>query len=755
MTPLRLRWLPAALLVLAAPAAAQGFGYTSATPHQASVRVSAKTILYGSPTNPTAKTVAFTARDSSGFSSAAPVLFEFEEMWYNYNNFATRADITGICTDYNTSTSACNGTWQTANTSATSRSVTFPSLAAGSDVAARSLGIRVSTARYNTLGQLVSTSTATVARPYFLAPAPDHFFRDGSGNEVAIWRQRAQPVGTSLNKPLLIAEGIDISDRAEPDEYYGQLGPLANVVRGGGYDIAVVSFGSPLQSVRTHQTGMQNAVRLVHQMKADAAVKTTVMGLSRGGVVARYALAKMEETGVAHNTSLFISYDAPQRGANINSELQSIIFDAPNNSAESQVLVDQMKSDAVRELLQDHVSNRSPGQDKHTLFYNELRALNGGFGYPQTVRRVAWSNGTWSAPTYSGNLFVEIDASASGRDRQANITALDRQPGSFLPGSFNNIIDGKTGNATEGDLVTYALSTALSLTATPLSLFTQTFGGFFRIRVVNDVTFMPTASALDKDGAASPSRFDRTANAPRRLAHDAVPDAAVAFILEELGLYTPPPPPPLTASLSGTYYLNGHGTATLNAAVSHGTGSSYTYRWYHRPPNSSTFTLKATRTKTTGTDSYSQSLTSYGSHWFRVEVTRGTETAVATREVVVEDSGPPGGCVPEPGFPCPQSAPGVGASVLAEPVPDVFTVHAPSPNPARGPVEVRYDLPEPSTVRVAVYDVTGREVAAVVREEGAGYRQATIETSGLPSGVYVLRVTAGSEKATHRITVVR
>ena len=39
-----------------------------------------------------------------------------------------------------------------------------------------------------------------------------------------------------------------------------------------------------------------------------------VIGYSMGGLIARYALAYMEEQGIAHETRLYVSYDAPQKG---------------------------------------------------------------------------------------------------------------------------------------------------------------------------------------------------------------------------------------------------------------------------------------------------------------------------------------------------------------------------------------------------------------------------------------------------------
>ena len=200
----------------------------------------------------------------------------------------------------------------------------------------------------------------------------------------------------------------------------------------------------------------------------------------------------------------------------------------------------------------------------------------------------------------------------------------------------------------------------------------------------------------------------------------------------------------LNVSLTGPTLLNGFDTASYTATAQGGSGSSYTFRWYHKPPGSSTFTLKATRTKTTATDSYSQYLGTAGFHDFKVEVTRGTETASSTISTQVEELP---GCTTDPSIPC---------LVAADPLPEVFAVRPPQPNPSRGEVTVEYDLPEGADVSVVVYDVAGREVARLVDGyvEG-GYREARLDGSALPSGLYIVRVQAGGDVATQRVTVIR
>ncbi|MDT0630459.1 M4 family metallopeptidase [Rubrivirga sp. S365] len=79
-----------------------------------------------------------------------------------------------------------------------------------------------------------------------------------------------------------------------------------------------------------------------------------------------------------------------------------------------------------------------------------------------------------------------------------------------------------------------------------------------------------------------------------------------------------------------------------------------------------------------------------------------------------------------------------------------------APNPARSAATVTVGLPEGGAVRVAVYDLLGREVA--VAADGtfeAGLHPVALQTAALPAGAYVVVLDAAGERRTSRLTVVR
>jgi hypothetical protein len=76
-----------------------------------------------------------------------------------------------------------------------------------------------------------------------------------------------------------------------------------------------------------------------------------------------------------------------------------------------------------------------------------------------------------------------------------------------------------------------------------------------------------------------------------------------------------------------------------------------------------------------------------------------------------------------------------------EELPEVYALHGNYPNPFNPSTRIAFSLPEQADVRLAVYDVLGREVA--VLQHGpmpAGRHELTFDASGVPSGTYFYRM---------------
>lgn len=78
------------------------------------------------------------------------------------------------------------------------------------------------------------------------------------------------------------------------------------------------------------------------------------------------------------------------------------------------------------------------------------------------------------------------------------------------------------------------------------------------------------------------------------------------------------------------------------------------------------------------------------------------------------------------------------------------------PNPFNPTTVMQYRLPSSTYCRLAVLDLLGREVAVLVNEERpAGVSRATWDASGMPSGIYFSRLTAGELSQTRKLILMK
>ena len=68
--------------------------------------------------------------------------------------------------------------------------------------------------------------------------------------------------------------------------------------------------------IRANAEVLKEVIRFVNRNKTPNA-RNVLVGKSMGGLISRYCLFSMEEDGEKHQTSIFISYDSPQCGANV------------------------------------------------------------------------------------------------------------------------------------------------------------------------------------------------------------------------------------------------------------------------------------------------------------------------------------------------------------------------------------------------------------------------------------------------------
>ncbi len=243
----------------------------------------------------------------------------------------------------------------------------------------------------------------------------------------------------TLDKPIILVDGFDPTNtRTIPMIYdmlnYGTDQNLATDLRNQGFDVVILNFPNYTRpSTTTQILGgsdyiQRNAMILVELINTINALKTgeeqnVVIGPSMGGLIARYGLRYMEMNSMDHETRLFLSFDAPHRGANIPIGFQHLfnyMAYGPLGDATLQVVVDAMlRSPASRQMLIDQFEGHLDGGSNFEFdqditlptgkpnYRNAFQAELDAMGFPQNTRNIAIANGSTTGST-NGTPGMEV-----------------------------------------------------------------------------------------------------------------------------------------------------------------------------------------------------------------------------------------------------------------------------------------------------------------------------------------------------------
>jgi hypothetical protein len=282
-------------------------------------------------------------------------------------------------------------------------------------------------------------------------------------------------------KTIIYLEGIDPMDfqnggfRNAQEIYEDQIiEPGLSDLRNFGYRFIVVSWANSRIKI---QQNAQNLIDLINNLKCEQAdmqnnEQFVIMGESMGGLVAKYAMMRMEQDPTAlngcspekeHNTRLLITLDSPHDGAHIPMSIQKManfirntggalaggllglasgsvanaIIGAPFGLIGSKLYFKSqdllLDGDAAKQMLMNHVSTQSlfgpwtyNMHNKRKDFLDELQAMG---NYPRHTKLVATSNGNMSGfgqtrywdglPRTAGDALVHYR-------REFNVTVLGR-----------------------------------------------------------------------------------------------------------------------------------------------------------------------------------------------------------------------------------------------------------------------------------------------------------------------------------------
>ncbi len=89
-------------------------------------------------------------------------------------------------------------------------------------------------------------------------------------------------------------------------------------------------------------------------------------------------------------------------------------------------------------------------------------------------------------------------------------------------------------------------------------------------------------------------------------------------------------------------------------------------------------------------------------------------------------------------------------------MPEDYQLFQNYPNPFNASTRITYYLPEAGTVKIALYDICGRQVTELANNwHAAGYHEISLNGSRLASGVYFYRISAGNYNAVRKMVLLK
>jgi hypothetical protein len=238
-----------------------------------------------------------------------------------------------------------------------------------------------------------NVGTFTLGDPLTLEPAnpvdvPEH--EEWALPNGFAWVFPGEGNNGRLVRPVIMADGFNLG-RSELDRLYQGLEggfPFVTELRRRGRDVILLGFEERSASILDNAHAVEAAIVRAAAEQVGGS-RLVVGGFSMGGIVTRYALAKMEAQRRDHRTALYFSYDSPHRGASIPVGVQafSYFIPFPNDFAK------QMDSPAARQMLWRHYDKETGkiGVAKERTDF--LAALDRLGGWPQIPLRIAVANG--------------------------------------------------------------------------------------------------------------------------------------------------------------------------------------------------------------------------------------------------------------------------------------------------------------------------------------------------------------------------
>ena len=237
----------------------------------------------------------------------------------------------------------------------------------------------------------------------------------------------ADPMVRKLRKPLIIAEGFEVSNlgfqkNCTLESFMTTTLNIEDIAENpfAGFDIVYLDYNCPTDDIWRNAELMRDAIRWVNEHKEGSA-ENIVMGYSMGGLVAAIALRQMELANEDHDTKKYISLDSPHCGATVpfsvfaaydylyplvtQSRLYGLITKIKPEIQTSVLNLQALRdAPAVRQMV--IAEGREKDRRVHLDFFKKYREL----GLPTKTINIAFSNSSQEAkyPKIEDNILLDL-----------------------------------------------------------------------------------------------------------------------------------------------------------------------------------------------------------------------------------------------------------------------------------------------------------------------------------------------------------
>lgn len=208
-----------------------------------------------------------------------------------------------------------------------------------------------------------------------------------------------------LIRPVILSDGFS-GGSSDLDQLFHGLEEngdyrFISELHASGRDVIILGYDDRTASITDNANAAIECISRALSERVGRA-KLVVGGFSMGGMVTRYALARMEQDPALpdHETSLYFSYDSPHQGGWLPIALQAFTHyatdkwgDAPGIGPVLRQFSGLLNSPAAKQMARWHIEKvgDTPAQaPERTAF---LKALDEVGGWPRTVRRIGVANG--------------------------------------------------------------------------------------------------------------------------------------------------------------------------------------------------------------------------------------------------------------------------------------------------------------------------------------------------------------------------